>query len=173
MSAGVPGSFIGSLVLQSLVSVLDHAAFAETPKQMECLDECLGDMMLLIDRTLGRNETPIARRWRVVRLTRWLVAAAVLIASMITTRVMNENTAPWSGVVAIASIQAFCAFGVVHLFGLAIMPDRFFLLEPRGKKALARTGVRNINAMRMLVIFVGLLAITLFLCAGLPVIGFI
>ena len=30
----VPGTLIGSIVLQSLVSVLDHSVFAEAPKQM-------------------------------------------------------------------------------------------------------------------------------------------
>jgi len=164
--AGIVGALVVAAVTKAVSSAVSKAfSGPQSGKLTECLDECLADVMLLIDKTAGRAESPLAARWRIIRWARWGAAAVAFVLSWIAG--MSPDAKPLIGLRLFAALlHAVAIFLCVHLIALAFMPNRFFLEEPQGKKALALSGVPSVGVMRVLVVVLAIIILVFVACSG-------
>ena len=173
-------ALMGGTICRQIVSVLSRSVddSAAKAKLRDCVRECIGEICthidyLLVEQAPARGEPDAAATWSRICLLRWCLSVPVSVVGAINgLRLRNEND-PMVVIIVIALMQGLSVFGSVHLFGLAAMPSRFFRNDPRGQKALARFGVKSIVGMRVVAAFFGLGLVTVAVCAGLPLFGFI
>ncbi|REJ87041.1 MAG: hypothetical protein DWQ34_25865 [Planctomycetota bacterium] len=179
---GVPG---GNALVSAAALFLEPAALALarragektnlSPAQTmlkESLDECLADILLLVDTASGRPQSRSATWWRIIQVAKWASLLAVSTTWLLFWMVTRNRVLPPAGILFLGTLQTLAVFGGLHLFGLASMPTGFFRDDPLGKKTLARTGVRNIAVLRVVVISAGVVALFIILCAGIPLLRF-
>jgi hypothetical protein len=123
------------------------------------LDECLAGVLAVIGGAAGRPETGFARRWRGLQIAKWAAAATMFagyLAFTLTTmqpawRRHFEIREPdfrrkvliFGGVLAALGVYAVVAMGIMLL-----APRRFLETDPRGVRAMARLGTKDVSTMR-------------------------
>jgi len=111
--------------------------------------------MIFIDQTAGRGKSDRTKVWHFILRARWIAGLLVPCASFLAYKIISGDDFDMAGGIVMSVIEALSLFGTIHLFGLAFMPKSFFLDDPYGQKALARTGVKSILLMRLLAMACG------------------
>ncbi|MEN6496129.1 MAG: hypothetical protein ABFD16_17755 [Thermoguttaceae bacterium] len=135
----------------------------------QCFAECMAELALAIDASAGHQESLASRTWKRITLFRWIATAGML-AACTAPFVMHRGFMGFAALFLPGMLLGPSVFGLIHVAGLAIMPTGFFLRDPCGQKALARSGVRSVALLRVLcavlaMVFLAVLA----LCAMMTV----
>jgi hypothetical protein len=135
----------------------------------QCFAECMAELALAIDASAGHQESLASRTWKRITLFRWIATAGML-AVVTAPCVMQRGVMGFGALLLPGMLLGPSVFGLIHVAGLAVMPTDFFLRDPRGQKALARSGVRSIVLLRVIcavlaMVFLAVLA----LCAMMTV----
>ena len=153
------GGIVPGLVIYLTSTAISNAFISVTGndptkrKPVECLEECLADVRLLIDKTLGRSNSHATNLWNVLFWVRWAGIPIVLL--LLLGGGVIAGIDDYSILVPVAFFMTFFFFGIVYLFSLVFMPANFYRNDPRGLKVLAKTGVSNIWMMKALALFLG------------------
>lgn len=123
----------------------------------QCFKECMAELCLAIDDVIGRHESMAAAAWRSIAAVRWVAAVAVLIPLVVRSVMFRGSFALFVA----GMLLAGSVFGIIHAMGLFFMPTSFFLNEPRGRKALSRSGVRSVIGLRIVCFFFALIMLLL------------
>lgn len=105
----------------------------EAENLSQCFAECIAEVSLTIDSSVGHQESVSSRAWKIVSSARW-VAAAASVAAVTVLFVMRRGS---SGFIALFMPGLFIGpsvFFLVHVAGLALMPEDFFLKDPRARR---------------------------------------
>lgn len=170
-AGGILGAIVVTVLIEAAHSIL-HPKGA-SPYLQACLEECIADVMLLIDRKLGRPLPRLTRRWRTIRRVAFVAGfLAIVIPPCVVGSMVNFDRRKTFEAAIHGFFLGAALFGAVYLFGLASMPGEFFRKDPMGRRTMARSGVTSILVLRCICIVVGLVCAAFFaFCAGLPIVG--
>ncbi len=159
------GGFIGAVGAVAITRLFSSIAGLNTldERMRQCLQEAVADQCLFIDSQLGRQKSNASQRWQVLQWVRWgaVAAVAVLVAAVAASK--NPGKVHAGQLFVFSLMPAAAIFFCVHAVSLATIPASFLLHEPRGQKAMARSGVRSVAAMRAVAT---VLAVILLIVAG-------
>ena len=163
------GGVVGGLVSATLSAALSHAAGLHSGDDLldQCLRECIADVCIAIDELAGRQQSRSAKLWRGVLLGRWIAAVATLVAMSLVLVSISHGRLPLRLALIHVLVPSAIMFWLVHVVGLAVMPKEFFVSDPRGRKALARSGVKSVVGLRLLVAVLVVILIGLLICSGM------
>ena len=152
VAAGGGGSIVGHAVSKALATGVNSVAQttfgnnAAGEPFRQCFEECVADLEMTLNSALGIDESLAADVWKIISTARWILAAAIPLGiAAINPRASFLATAAVAG-----SCVGIPCFFLVHVVGLLFMPTSFFTDDPRGRKQLARAGVRSVGAARVL-----------------------
>jgi hypothetical protein len=148
---GGAGEVIGSAIAVAAQGAL---AVGGAPAHLQqCIVEVAADLSQQIDDLLQCQQSPESRFWVRVLWARWIAVALVYVGFAIFGGTFGAAKGPLIGLgfaAAVGSVPAVALFFQVHCLGLLCMPARFFQRDPRGKKALARSGVSSVLLMKFI-----------------------
>lgn len=145
------GGVVGTLASTLVINAVTRAAGLTKGEKLlqECLRECVADICIGLDTAVGRKQSRSAQIWSIIRWARWAAAAGMLIGLPVFLKVVEPDL-QLSLIFIHALIPAAALFWLVHLVGLQLMPNDFFHSDPRGRKAMARSGVKTVAGLRTL-----------------------
>jgi len=150
------GAVVNVIVVGLASGVFGAGDDAENLSQ--CFAECMAELCLTIDSSIGHQESTASKTWNAIALSRWIAAAAML-ALVTMLFMMQRGYAGAAAAVIPGMLLATSIFWLVHVAGLAFMPTHFFLRDPRGKKAMALSGVKSVFALRIICAVLGVVFI--------------
>lgn len=136
-----------------------------------CLQDCIGDICLIIDKAAGRQRSSYARVWGQLQFVRWIVAAFVFVAFLGISLVLHplkpgdNRIGKVVGLVVVSLFASAASAGTVTAFGMFVAPSDFLLNHPNGRKLMRRTGVKSPGALSFAAILIFLISLCAF---GLP-----
>ncbi|NUQ65265.1 MAG: hypothetical protein HUU20_22590 [Pirellulales bacterium] len=142
-------------------SVLTPNAKREVSQvQQECLENCLDKICVAMDRAAGLAAPVHSKIWSVISVGVPLVAG---IAGVLAVFMTAEEGAKGFGT---AILVAGGVYLMLYFPALAFMPTQFFRVDPRGRRVLARSGVKNLVAFRVLAMLVPVVV------AAIPIVAY-
>jgi hypothetical protein len=154
---------VGAMVFQfvaALFSKSERAAVRADNRFTQCFAECVASLQEALDRAVGKESSALSRRWA----TGHQIGRLAVLITFAVTMYVNRNARFRLGVVGGVLVPALGSaaliggsiYILVFAANLITMPDRFFLADPVGRKALARSGVSKPSHAR---IVAGLLSV--------------
>lgn len=161
-AAGAAGGFLLLAVIAVIAIFVPRVLKTSTPKRLvQCFNECMAELSAAMDSSLGLRESAESNAWHDIIVLRWAPAVVlpVLLAAPV---VMRIGELGLLAIIFPGLIFGAAGFWLIHVGGLLFMPTRFFVEDPRGMKALARSGVGNVIGLRLIclvlaLVFVGVL----------------
>jgi hypothetical protein len=171
VSIAVAGSINGKWINETVHAARYVGGFGGSSRVMcdACLQECIGKVLSVIDRTAGRKASSFSQVWRNIHVAKWVACAVVCVgyASLYAivqiprSRVQNIGFSLF--ILASATLMASAGvLGIITMASLVIAPTEFLKSDPRGIRAMARAGVKNVIALRMVAVIVGIAAVVVF-----------
>lgn len=114
----------------------------------QCVAECVAKLEMQLDKVLGVEESPAAKRWRLMHFAGLgLATLATLVWYAVTLSLGERNF----GLVMVSLVATWAAiFLSMHCLAILAMPSQFFVDEPRGRKAMSRLGTQSIPMARII-----------------------
>lgn len=172
-ASGVLGALAVRAVSMAITAIANQAFTGRASSEpfRQCFEEVMAEVAITLDKGMGLAESSTAQLWSKFSLARWIAAGGVF-ALLLCWIVVERGTKAFLFGVIVGAWPAGAVFFLVHLVGLMMMPDSFFTEDPRGRKALARAGVKSLGSLRMLcivlgMVLLGVLAIGLALAIGM------
>jgi len=114
----------------------------------QCVAECVAKLEIQLDNVLGVEESPSAKRWRLMHFVGLGIACLATVLWYAVTLSLGERN---FGLVMISLVATWAAiFLSLHCLAILFMPAQFFVDEPRGRKAMSRLGTQSIPMARVI-----------------------
>ena len=163
------GGIIGVVGAAIVVGVLSAGQHSWDARLRACLEEAIADVCLFIDGQLGRKESRASQRFQFLQWMRWAGGLGVGILIVVIGATFGHRPIQWKMLVVLWLLPSAAMFYCVHALSFAVMPSSFLLHEPRGQKAMARSGCRSTTSMR--IVAVSLSIILLFITIVFSIAG--
>ena len=176
-AAGHLFGLLGAIIFHAISSLISKGVDAAVPADgrfTQCFAECVATFQEAMDSAVGKKSSALSRRWAIGHQIGRLAILITIAVLMWTNRNARFQFGVVSGVLFPALTGGIFIGGSIYALvwtaNLMAMPDRFFLTDPAGRKALARSGVSKLSHMRILAVLISLIpAFVLFLTVWLVV----
>jgi cytochrome bd-type quinol oxidase subunit 2 len=160
---GVPfvhaGGILGAIVCAVILGAVDLFLWLAKQRSSEVeqnhsLHECVGGIITLLDQHTWQSQSTLARRWQYLQIFKWLVSLGMFTSLCVLGALHLElkTKGQYAGLIIGAAFCSACLYLFIHLLCLLSMPYAFYRTEPRGIKALARTGISSVSGMKAFVL---------------------
>jgi hypothetical protein len=150
------GFGVGEVINLAVVLAAQGAlALGGAPAHLQqCLAEVTAELSQQLDNLLAHQESPASRTWICVLWARWIAVALIFGGFMIVGALEKGLLFGLCFALLMGWFPAVALFFQIYCLGLVCMPTRFFLQDPRGRKALARSGVSSVLLMKVLCVII-------------------
>jgi len=176
-AAGHAFGLLGAITFHAISSLISKGVEGAIPADdrfTQCFAECVATFQEAMDGAVGRESSALSRRWAIGHQIGRLAILITIAVLMWVNRNARFRFGVVSGVLFPALTGGFFIGGSIYVLvwmaNLMTMPNRFFLTDPAGRKALARSGVSKPSQMRILAVLISVIpALVLFLTVWLMI----
>jgi hypothetical protein len=151
-AGGLAGALLAIMintVVHTIRSTVESAVGDEPIEQ--CLSECLASVKWELDRAVGRDDSDGAWLWQSMVYVRWILAVLAWIGfSLFIVKALGGQRADWFLGVLMGLILGAVVWFLMYAVTLLAVPASFLLHDPRGQRAMARSGVSSVITTRIL-----------------------